>query len=182
MYARKTKHYPVAPTTARPDPYLPERVLPVTLDEGTNAVVNVPVSDDFDSAIEDDELESVTLGVRVVQPHPNDTITYRINGHELSTDDAKITHFYGGLVPYMPVKVGMPQRINTHYWFEFDVPHEVIRRGDNVVEVTMERRWEWLLRRPGPAVGRGVGTVQGPADPGSRSDVGNAGSLPVMFL
>ena len=141
-YARKTKHYPVAPRTARPDPYLPERVLPVTFDEGTTAVVNVPVSDDFDSTIEDDELESVTLGIRLVQPHPNDTITYKINGHELFTSDAKITHFYGGLVPYMPVKVGMPQRITTHYWFEFDVPREVIRRGDNVVEVSMERRWE----------------------------------------
>ena len=70
---------------------------------------------------------------------------YKINGHELSTDEAKVTHFYGGLVPYMPVKVGMPQRINTHYWFEFDVPPDVIRRGENVVEVTMERRWERFL-------------------------------------
>ena len=85
------------------------------------------------------------MGVRLVQPHPNDRITYKINGHELSTDETKITHFYGGLVPYMPVKMGMPQRINTHYWFEFDVPPDVIRQGENVVEVTMERCWERFL-------------------------------------
>ncbi len=141
-YARKTKHYPIAPRTARPDPYLPARVLPATLDQGVTAIVNVRLSEDFDSAMEDDELESVTLGVRVIQPHPNDSITYTINGYQLSTDEAKITHFYGGLVSYMPVKVGMPQRINTHYWIEFTLPHEIIRRGDNVVEVSMEHRWD----------------------------------------
>lgn len=142
VYARRTKHYAVAPRTARPDPYLPERDLTVVLDEGATAVVRVRMNDDFDSAVDDGELESVTLGVRVVQPHPNDTITYRINGYELSSDDAKVTHFYGGIVPYMPVKMGMPQRINTHYWLEFPVPHEAARRGENVVEVSMARRWE----------------------------------------
>ena len=176
-YARKTKHYPIAPRTARPDPYLPERVMPVTLDQGTTASVSVLVNDDFDSAIEDDELESVTLGVRLVQPHPNDTITYKINGHELSTDEAKVTHFYGGLVPYMPVKVGMPQRINTHYWFEFDVPPDVIRRGENVVEVTMERRWErFLADRVLQSVEIWV-RYKEPADPGCRPDV--AGYIPL---
>ena len=144
-FARRTKHYPVAPTTARPDPYLPDRDLPARLEQGSTARVIVPISDDFESAIEDDELESVSLGIRLVQPHPNDTITFRINGHSLSTDEAKATHFYGGLVPYMPVKVGMPQRINTHYWLEFAVPHDIIKQGDNIVEVVMEERWDRFL-------------------------------------
>lgn len=141
-YARKTKHYAVAVTTARPDPYLPEREIPVTLDQGTTASVTVLVNDDLESAIEDGELLSVTLGIRLIQPHPNDTITYKINGHDLKQGDAKMTHFYGGLVPYMPTKVGMAGRINTHRWFEFDVPFDVIRKGENVVEVSMESRWD----------------------------------------
>jgi hypothetical protein len=141
-YARKTKHYSVAVRTARPDRYLPERVLPVTLDEGTTARVTVLVNDDFDSAIDDDELENVTLGIRLIQPHPNDTITYKINGHDLQQSDAKMTHFYGGLVSYMPTKMGMADRINTHRWFDFDVPFDVIRKGENVVEVSMVSRWD----------------------------------------
>jgi hypothetical protein len=141
-YARKTKHYSVAVTTARPDPYLPEREIPVTLEQGTTARVTVLVNDDLESAIEDGELESVKLGIRLIQPHPNDTITYKINGHDLQQSDAKMTHFYGGLVPYMPTKMGMAGRINTHRWFEFDVPFDVIRKGENVVEVSMESRWE----------------------------------------
>ena len=44
-------------------------------------------------------------------------------------------------MPYFPVKVGMDIRINTHYWFEFDVPHDLIQRGKNLVEVTMEKRY-----------------------------------------
>lgn len=141
VYARKTKHYSVPPASARPDPHLPPRVLPVILDEGVTASVPVRVHDDFNSARSDGELERVTLGIRLVQPHPNDEIAYAINGCELSQAEAKVTHFYGGLVSYMPVKMGMEQRINTHYWYEFDVPRDVIRNGDNLVEVSMERRW-----------------------------------------
>ena len=98
--------------------------------------------DDFDAARSDGELERVTLGVRLVQPHPNDAVTYAINGRELPQNQAKVTHFYGGLVSYMPVKMGMDHRINTHYWYEFDVPLDAIRSGDNLVEVSMERRWD----------------------------------------
>ena len=182
-YARKTKHYPIAPRTARPDPYLPERVLPVTLDQGTTVTVPVPVSDDFDSAIEDDELESVTLGVRLVQPHPNDTITYRINGHELSTDEAKITHFYGGLVP-------------VHAGEGRDAPEDQhallvrIRRSPRGHPARRKPRRGHhgatlgaVPRRPRPSVRRDMGPVQGPAHPGRRPDVrGRLQSLQKPFM
>ena len=140
-YARKTKHYMVAPTTAKPDEYMPDRDIPFTLDQGTTASVDVLVNDDLKSAITDGELDSVKLGIRLIQPHPNDTIVFKLNGQTLNASDAKTSHFYGGSVPYFPVKVGMDIRINTHYWFEFDVPHDLIQRGKNLVEVTMEKRY-----------------------------------------
>ena len=36
----------------------------------------------------------------------------------------------------------VPQRINTHYWFEFDLDSAVIRMAENEVEVTMDKRFE----------------------------------------
>ena len=141
VYARKTKHYTVAPRTARPDPDLPARCLPHTLEEGVPARVSVLVGDDFASAIADDELESVTLGIRLIQPHPEDSITCKLNGRTLPLADADVSSFYGGIVPYMPTKMGMAGRINTHYWFEFDVPGDLIQTGDNEVEVTMDKRF-----------------------------------------
>ena len=131
----------VAPTTAKPDEYMPDRDIPFTLDQGTTASVEVLVNDDLKSAITDGELDSVKLGIRLIQPHPNDTIVFKLNGQTLNASDAKTSHFYGGSVPYFPVKVGMNIRINTHYWFEFDVPHDLIQRGKNLVEVTMEKRY-----------------------------------------
>ncbi len=52
--------------------------------------VPVFVGDDLESARDDGELESVKLGVRVVQTGPNDTISFSINGSQLSLELAEV--------------------------------------------------------------------------------------------
>jgi len=144
IHSRKTKHYPVAQKEPNTDPYGPERFLPVLLEEGVGAQVPVFIGDALDSARADGELGQATLGVRVVQTCPEDRLSFRLNGSELPLDKATTTTYYGGTVAYFPVKVGMTQRIDTHYWFEFDIPFALLREGENVVEVTMERHFKAL--------------------------------------
>ena len=142
-HARKSKHYSVAQEEARPDPYASRRHLPRTLTEGETAQVPVLVGDALDAARRDGELRQTTLGVRIVGACPEDGYSFR-HERELPREDAKVSTFYGGIVAYFPVKVGMPQRINTHHWFEFDLPIDLLREGENSVEVTMERHFEPL--------------------------------------
>ncbi len=35
--------------------------------------------------------------------------------------------------------MGRNARIHTHYWFEFDLPFELVRKGTNEVVVTLEQ-------------------------------------------
>ena len=85
----------------------------------------------------DGELESVTLGVRVVQCCPEDEFLFRFNGEVVAP--SRISHFYGGLVSYAAARSGLPERIDTHYWFAFDLPLGLVREGRNKVEVTLEK-------------------------------------------
>ena len=78
----------------------------------------------MDSARADNELERVTLRVRIVQTGMEDTLTFKFNGATLTLEPRNISHFYGGLVSYGIARAGFPERINTHYWFEFDIPVE----------------------------------------------------------
>ena len=36
----------------------------------------------------------------------------------------------------------MPERIDTYYWYAFDLPFELVHEGDNEFEVTMERHFK----------------------------------------
>jgi len=141
IYERKAKHYYPAPKTPTQDRYMPERYVPRTLEEGVTARVSVFVGDALDSARADDELERVTLGVRVVQTCPEDSLSFRFNGADLPLDQARITTYYGGLVSYTVERVGLPLRILTHYWYHFDLPLDMTREGENQVEVTLDSRF-----------------------------------------
>lgn len=142
VYVRKSKHYLLAPTDARVTPDSPVRHLPVTLEDGVAARAPVYVGDALEAAIEDGELEKVTLGIRIVQPHPQDRLAFSFNGQRLSTNEAEVSTYYGGTVAYFPVKLGMPNRINTHYWFEFELALDLVRQGENEVEVELEQRFQ----------------------------------------
>ena len=177
-HARKSKHYFVAPKSSdsyySPAKYEQPRYLPVTLVEGVTAKVPISVGDDLDSAISDGELERVTLGVRVEQTCPEDRLSFRFNGREFSEDDAKVSSYYAGLVSYAVVKQSgqqLPERILTHYWFEFDLPLDLPRRGENEVEVTLERHFRPLTAKR-VLVTVEVWTVY------KNQPVGNGGQMP----
>ena len=64
---------------------------------------------------------------------------FRFNGAVIGP--AEITHIYGGVVSYTAHRSGLPERIDTHYWFNFDLPIELIREGRNELEVVLEQRY-----------------------------------------
>ncbi len=39
---------------------------------------------------------------------------------------------------------GLPERISTYYWFHFDLPLDLVRQGENDLEVTMDRHFRPL--------------------------------------
>ena len=137
--ARKRKHYFVAREEPTRDAFAPERHLPVVMEEGTTTTVPFMVGDRLEEARQDDELDRVKLGVRVVQYCPEDGLAFRFNNAEVSP--TRITHFYGGLVSYTAARGGLPERINTHYWFHFDLPLDLVKEGQNQLEVTLEKRF-----------------------------------------
>ena len=141
IYARKAKHYLLAPGGDGPDSAPLGRPLPITLEEGVPAKVPIIVGDELDSAREDGELEPLTLGVRVVQTCPEDRLTFLFNGHDLPLGSARVRTYYGGIVPYAAHGGGLPERIDTYYWFHFDLPPDLVRQGENDLEVTMDRHF-----------------------------------------
>ena len=140
-YARKTKHYMFAPGIDTPDSAPLDRRLPVTMTEGLTACIPVFVGDDLDSARQDGELKSVELGVRIVQTGPDDRFTFRFNGEELSEDNAEIVTYYGGSTAFAAFRAGLPARIDTYYWYHFDLPIDLVRHGQNTFELTMDSRF-----------------------------------------
>lgn len=137
--ARKTKLYQPAPRETT----TPGRVLPITLEEGDTATVPLLVGDDLAGARDDGELRALTLRVRIVQYCPEDELAFAVNGQTLRPMD--ISHFYGGLVAYSAHRGGLPERIDTHYWFAIDVPLGVLRQGINEISLTLDRRFAPLV-------------------------------------
>ena len=138
IFARKAKHYLLGPRGPNHGVHSLSRHLPAILEEGKPVTVPVHVGEDLDSARIDGELEGVTLAVRIVQTGPHDIISFRFNGEQLSSDQAKVTSYYGGLVSYSASRGGLPARIDTHYWFEFGLPPGLTRQGENELLVTMD--------------------------------------------
>lgn len=136
IYARKNKHYVKAQQES--ESYAVERHMPIILREGIAATVPITVSDDVDSARADGELERVTLRIRIVQTGMEDKLTFRFNDIPLAAEPRNVKSFYGGIVAYGIARAGFPERINTHYWFEFDIPVASVRQGENMVEVFPE--------------------------------------------
>ena len=137
IFARKAKHYFIAREEANPGPLATKRCLPVNLVQGVPARVSLLVGDGLEAARHDGELDGVTLGVRVVQYCPEDRLVFQFNGEVISPTRA--SHFYGGIVAYTAARGGLPERIDTHYWFSFDLPPGLVLEGQNELVVTLER-------------------------------------------
>jgi len=139
IHERKAKLYS-PPREADPqNPHLPSRELPLSLVEAEPATVTIHVGDRLDEARADDALTGARLGIRIVQYCPEDELIFAFN-HE-PVEPARIEHYYGGLVSYTAARGGLPERIDTHYWFHFDLPTTVVREGANLVEVCMTRHF-----------------------------------------
>ena len=147
-HVRKAKHYFVGATGRGKNRFSPKRSLPVTLEQGRPTGVPISVADDLKSAREDGELRQVTLGVRIVSVCAEDRFSFKLNGQELQADPNRSSTFYGGVVSLGAQKLHslyhgeVPQRINTHHWFEFNLDPAAVRMGENEVEVTMDQRFE----------------------------------------
>ena len=138
IYARKNKHY-ITTQNDPEDPFGPPRHVPAVLEEGVTACIPIHVGDDAGSARADNELERVTLRVRIVQTGLEDQLRFAFNGMALTVEPRNVKTYYGGLVAYGVARAGFPPRINTHYWFEFDIPVDQLIQGENVVEITADR-------------------------------------------
>jgi hypothetical protein len=145
VYSRKTKHYMLGHRAADSGAYAPVRKLPIMLEEGVPSEVTVFVGDALDAARQDGELDRVTLGVRIVQVGDEDTISFKLNGHDLPVEQATIEWIYGGSVSYMAQRGELPRRIHTHLWYTFHVPPNALQEGENVVQVTLDRRDDTLI-------------------------------------
>ena len=145
VYARKSKHYLLGPRAADPGPYAPTRQLPLTLEEGVAAKVRVFVGDQLVAARHDGELDRVELGVRIVQVGDGDGISFKLNGHILPLEQAKVEWIYGGSVSYTAQRGNLPHRIHTHLWYLFEVPLDALRESENLLAVTMDHRDDTLL-------------------------------------
>ncbi len=139
IHNRKNKHYFVVQKETLPGSYAPKRHLPIELEEGMPRQVPFIVGDDLDAARTDGELKAARLGVRILRCCPEDLLLFRFNGTVVSPKE--ITHIYGGVVAYTAHRGGLPERIDTHYWFEFDLPCELVREGRNEFEVVLEQRY-----------------------------------------
>lgn len=144
IYARKKKHYTLGPKAPKKTPHQLQRYLPVTLEQGRAVRMPLFIGDALGRALADGELERVTLGFRVVQTCPEDRLRFRFNGQDLSVAEAQVRTYYGGIVSYGASRGGLPARIDTHYWFHFDLPLSLPREGGNEVEVTMEKHFTAL--------------------------------------
>ena len=142
--ARKPKHYILGPHGPGDTRFQRRRYLPTALEEGQPARAVIFVGDQLDSARAEGALAEVKLGVRIVQTCPQDRLSFRLNGLRLCLEEARAETYYGGLVSYMAARSGLPERIDTHYWFEFSLPLDLVREGENQLEVTMEHRFNAL--------------------------------------
>ena len=139
VYARKSKLYLVPVRDAEPDGFAPARHLPKELEEGVGAAVPFLVGDRLREAEADGEIDRAELQVRILQYCPEDELGFALNGTEITP--ARTSHFYGGLVPYGAARGGLPERIDTHYWFSFDLPSSLVQEGLNELEVVLKSRY-----------------------------------------
>ena len=117
----------------------PHRELPVELQEGETSSVTIRIEDDIESAKADGEMRKPTLTIRFSFFCIEDEYEIRFNGEALPLEEAEITD-ERGLEMRTILRGGMdlqaPLGMSAH-WFRFSLPIELVRRGDNLVEVEM---------------------------------------------
>ena len=141
VHVRSPKRYVVQPREgeAGQPTTTPHRECPVDLEEGKTARVNIRIEDDVESARDDGEMRKPILIIRFSFFCIEDEYEIRFNGQALSLSDAEITDERG--LKMQTILVGSmslqaPLGMSAH-WFRFALPIELVRRGDNLLEVEM---------------------------------------------
>ena len=91
-------------------------------------------------AIKTNSISDIQLRIRIVQTGLEDSIDYKFNGKSISPEINRTETFYGGLRSSESVRSGMAQRINTHYWFEFEIPLDLVNTGANTIQVCLSHK------------------------------------------
>ena len=139
IYENKSKHY-LLPIKFDKDKTSDTAQLPIILEENTPETFQIKISDDIDSAMETNSISDIKLRIRIVQTGLEDNIEYKFNNEPISPEINRTETFYGGLRSSESVRAGMAQRINTHYWFEFEIPKTLVNSGNNLVEVVLTKK------------------------------------------
>ena len=139
IYKNKSKHY-LLPIKLDDGDISTKEQLPIILKENTPETFQIKVSDDIEFGIETNSISDIQLRIRVVQTGLEDRIEYKFNKKSISPEINRTETFYGGLRSSEAVRSGMAQRINTHYWFEFEIPINLVNTGENTIEVCLSHK------------------------------------------
>ena len=142
-HVRSTKRYITQPREGELDKptTTPHRQVPVELEEGKIAAVNIWVADDIESAKADGEIRQPILTIRYSYYCIEDEIETRFNGQVLPREDAEITDERGlemRVILRGGMNVQVPLGMSAH-WFRYKLPLDLLKRGDNVLEVECKK-------------------------------------------
>jgi hypothetical protein len=143
VHGRNTKRYITQPKEGidGEPTTTPHRQCPVELVEGATTRVNVWVADDLDAAKADGEMRKPILTIRYSFFCIEDDFEVRFNGQVLPTEDAEINDERALHLPLRlagSMSVQAPLGMSVH-WFRYKLPLDLLKRGDNLVEVTVRK-------------------------------------------
>ncbi|HCV22657.1 MAG TPA: hypothetical protein DGN59_04300 [Candidatus Latescibacteria bacterium] len=143
---RRDKRYFLQPREGAMDTptSTPDRQLPIPLEPGTKATVQIQIADDVESARQDGEMKAAELTLRIQQMCADDEMSFRFNDQALYLETADITD---ERAVTMPVRLYGAQSVQAplagaFHWLRFRLPAEWILPGSNTVEVEMVNRDE----------------------------------------
>ena len=140
VISRRNKRYLLQPREAD-ETYTPppKRQLPMQLEEGETAAVKIRVGDDLESARQDRELRAPILTLRFSFFCVEDEVEIRLNGTALAREEAEVTDERGLWIRgRFRRTLEAPEGMSAH-WFRFKLDPELLKKGDNTVEVEVRR-------------------------------------------
>ncbi len=119
----------------------PERQLPLALEEGETATLNIWVADDIESAKKDGEMRKPMLTIRFSFFCIEDDIEFRFNGRVLPWENAEITDERALTIQVKlagSMHIQAPLGMSAH-WFRYKLELDDLRRGENTLEIESKR-------------------------------------------
>ena len=113
----------------------PDRQLPIQLEQGETASINILVADDLESAKGDGEMREPVLTIRFSNFCIEDEIEIRFNGQILPWADAEITDERAmRILARFRQPLEAPEGFGAH-WFRYKLDVELLKQGENTLEV-----------------------------------------------